>query len=206
MDRTPGLIGDEATLAFYQREAPAYTASGALGQARHLDQFLDRLEPGAHILELGCGGGRDAAHMVTRGFSVDPTDGTPAMARKAAERFDLPARVMRFDELDADGQYDAVWAHASLLHCPRAMLPDVLLRIFRALKPGGWHYANFKLGDGEGRDSLGRLYNFPSRDWLCARYAETAGWEIVEAVEYTGGGFDNVQREWLALTLQRSLG
>lgn len=199
-------MSDAKTLAFYQREAPNYTASGALGQSRHLDGFLDRLEPGALILELGCGDGRDGAHMLARGFRVDPTDGTPAMVRKAQERFDLPARVMRFDELDAVGHYDAVWAHASLLHCPRDALPDVLHRIHRALKPDGWHYANFKLGDGEGRDRLGRLYSFPSREWLCERYAATAGWEIVDAVSYIGGGFDQVQRDWLALTVRKAHG
>ena len=38
---------DEATLAWYEREAPRYTASGTQGQSRHLDGFLDRLAPGA---------------------------------------------------------------------------------------------------------------------------------------------------------------
>ena len=196
------MSGDEATIAFYQREAPHYTASGAQAQSRHLDAFLDRLDAGARILELGCGGGRDAAHLASRGFSVDPTDGTPAMVRKARERWGLPARLMRFDELEAIGEYDAVWAHASLLHCPRDALPSVLGRIHRALKPGGWHFANFKLGAGEDRDTFGRLYNFPDREWLRARYEDIAGWQIVEASEYLGGGFDNIARDWLALTVR----
>lgn len=199
-------MSDAGTLGFYQREAPNYTASGSQGQSRHLDEFLDRLQPGARILELGCGGGRDAAHMVKRGFAVDPTDGTPAMVRKAHERFGLPARVLRFDELDAEADYDAVWAHASLLHCPSAQLPSVLAGIDRALKPGGWHYANYKLGNGEDRDTLGRLYNFPSAGWLTARYEVVEGWDIVDSKRYLGGGFDGVQRDWLALTVRKSKG
>jgi hypothetical protein len=35
------------------------------------------------------------------GFDVDPTDGTPEIARKAEERLGRSVRVMRFDELDA---------------------------------------------------------------------------------------------------------
>ena len=197
------MSSDERTLAFYQREAPCYTASGSQGQSRHLDAFLGRLAPGARILELGCGGGRDAAFMLHRGFEVDPTDGTPAMVRKAQERFDLPARVMRFDELEAVAQYDAVWAHASLLHCPREELSGVLRRIAAALKPGGWHFANFKAGTGEGRDDFDRYYNFPDREWLEEQYVAAADWQSLEFETRPGGGFDGVPREWIAVTARK---
>ncbi len=194
---------DPATYDFYQARAPHFTASGAQAQSRHLDHFLDRLAPEAHILELGCGGGRDSAHMIERGFAIDATDGIPAMVAKANERHEIGARLMRFDELDADQAYDAVWAHACLLHCPRAELPGVLSRIHRALRPNGWHYASFKLGDGEGRDLLGRLHNFPNRDWLIDAY-ETAGFAIVETDTFRGNGSDGTVRDWLALTVQKS--
>ena len=44
-------------------------------------------------------------------------------------------------------------------------------RIHRALKPAGVFYASFKIGDGDGRDTLGRYYNYPSPEWLQATYA-----------------------------------
>lgn len=195
-------MSDPATLAFYEREAPDYTASGAQGCGRHLDVFLDRLSPGTRILELGCGGGRDAARMIERGFAVDATDGTVAMVDKARERFGIDARRMRFDELDAEAEYDAVWAHASLLHATREALPAILARIRRALVPSGWHYANYKLGEGEARDTLGRLYNFPETEWLLATY-RAGELEVVETDRYRGSGADNVTRDWLALTVRR---
>ncbi|MEZ5682570.1 MAG: class I SAM-dependent methyltransferase [Erythrobacter sp.] len=198
---------DEATLAWYEREAPNYTASGAQGQSRHLDGFLARLTPDAHILELGCGGGRDAAYMVEKGFSLDATDGTSAMVRKAKERHDIDARQMRFDELEAVAGYDAVWAHASLLHLPRAALPSVLAAIHRALRPSGLHFANYKLCDNanpdEGRDLLGRWTNLPSPEWLEEVYRQ-AGFIVLARERYAGKGSDGTQRDWLALTLQRS--
>lgn len=198
------MSGDQVTIDFYQREAPAYTASGSQGQSRHLQGFLDLLAPGSRVLELGCGGGRDAAYMVERGFQVDPTDGTPAMVRKAQERWDLPARVMRFSELDACEEYDAIWAHASLLHCPRGELPDVLRRIHTALKPGGWHYANFKEGAGEGRDKFDRYYNFPTLNWLEHTYSEAIDWEEVFIEENEGSGYDGVPRAWIAVTARKA--
>lgn len=197
---------DQATIDYYARAAPHYTASTAQGRHRHLDPFLNLLEAGASVLELGCGCGADAAHMHKCGFRVDATDGTAAMARKARERFGIPARVMRFDELDACQSYDAVWAHASLLHAPRDALPAILGRIHRALMPAGWHFANFKLGDDahpdEGRDLLGRWTNLPSPTWIEQTYAH-AGFAIEEAERYRGNACDGTQRDWYALTVRK---
>ncbi|MFM7403398.1 MAG: class I SAM-dependent methyltransferase, partial [Erythrobacter sp.] len=171
--------------------------------SRQLDAFLDRLPFGGRVLELGCGGGQDAARIASRGFAIDPIDATPAMVAKANERFGLGARVMAFHELDAEAEYAGVWAHASLLHCPREALPDVLGRIHRALTPGGWFFSSYKLGDGAGRDSLGRFYNFPQAEWLTAQYAAISGWDVVATDRYTAGGFDNVERDWLVLIVSK---
>ena len=49
------MSADHATLAYYEKAAPHYTASTAQDRHRHLDPFLDRLGPAASVLELGCG-------------------------------------------------------------------------------------------------------------------------------------------------------
>lgn len=195
-------MSDPATLAFYEANAARYGHDFRQQHSRHLDAFLDRLAPGARVLELGCGGGRDAARMAARGFAVDPTDAVPAMVAKAREGFGLLARVMRFDELDAASAYEAVWANACLIHVARADFAGVLAAIHRALRSGGWHFASFKLGEGEGRDPLGRLTNFPDRDWLETAY-RAAGFGIVDAQVYRGEGADGVVRDWCALTVRK---
>ena len=194
---------DPATYDFYQQNAPHYAMSTALAPSRHLGPFLDRLKPGSDVLELGCGTGQDSAVIAKRGFRLDATDGIPAMIAKANERHAVSARLMRFDELAAVERYDAVWAHACLLHCPRGQLPGVLGRIHRALRAHGWHFANFKLGDCEGRDLLGRLHNFPSAGWLRDAYL-AAGFALVEDEIYPGKGADGTQRDWIALTLRKA--
>jgi hypothetical protein len=100
----PGLPPDDSpfdavTLRFYATEAPTYAASGPDGSSRFLKPFLRMLPPQAYILELGCGGGRDAAAMLTAGSRVDATEGAPEVAREAEKRLGCPVRVMRFDEL-----------------------------------------------------------------------------------------------------------
>jgi SAM-dependent methyltransferase len=195
---------DEPTLRFYASEAPVYVASGKRGVNRHLHGFLDRLAPAARILELGCGGGRDCAAMLQRGFEVHPTDGVLEMARKAEKRLGRPVRVMRFDELDSSEEYDAVWASASLLHVPRSHLPTILSLIHRALRRGGLHYASFKAGDQGGRDSRGRYFNYLTLDEAKSAYAASGRWSIVSAEEFIGGGYEGASWPWVAITLERS--
>jgi len=196
------MSADAATIAYYQANAPHYTLSFGQAPSRHLDAFLDRLAPGASVLELGCGAGRDSARIAERGFTLDATDGTPAMVRKANERFEIAARVMRFDELDAEETYDAVWAHACLLHVARADLPGVLASVHTALRENGLHFANYKLGIAEGRDPLGRLTNLPDEEWLEQTY-RAAGFAILATQRYRGKGADGIQRDWYALTLRK---
>ena len=195
---------DEATLAFYANEAPAYAASNLGGVGRHLDPFLERLAPGALVLELGCGSGRDAAHMEARGFVVEPTDGVPEMAAQAEARLGRSVRVMRFDELDAIDTYDGVVAAYSLLHVPRAGLADVLARVWRALKPGGWHVAIYKTAGSEGRDRLGRYYNYPNAEELRAYYAAAGDWSEVETETGEGRGYEGGESRFVSITLRKA--
>jgi SAM-dependent methyltransferase len=195
---------DPDTLRFYAENAPVYVASGANGTSRHLASFLSLLPPAAHILDLGCGGGRDAQVLIAAGHRVDPTDGSPAIAAKAQDLLGITVRVMRFEDLDAQGLYDAVWANASLLHVPRPALPGVLARVRAALKPGGLHMASYKGGGQEGRDSHGRYFNYLSAAELRAVYDASGKWEVLSLLDYTGGGYDpGVQGPWTAIFARR---
>lgn len=195
---------DWTTLKFYNDFAPTYIASGNGGVSRHLAAFLDVVPPCSRILELGCGGGRDAQAMIAAGHRVDPTDGSFSIAKKAEALLQVPVRVMQFEELDAQNEYDAIWANASLLHVPRAELPAVLSLVRRALKPGGLHHATYKAGGHEGSDSYGRYFNYLSREQLVDIYERSGQWDIVSVSEYMGGGFESgVQGPWVAVLAKR---
>jgi len=190
---------DAATLAFYAKEAVTYVANGWDGPTHDLATFLGRLRPGAFILELGCGSGRDAAEMLARGFKVEPTDGSPAMAREAEKRLGRPVRVMRFEALAADAEYDAIWANGALAHVPRDALLGILKRIHRALKPGALFYASYKGGRREGRDTLGRYFNYPSPSYLDAIYRATGAWRSFDIESSSAVGYDKSITPWHAV-------
>ena len=188
---------DAETLAFYDREAETYAARPHAARFERLHRFLALAPPGGTILELGTGGGRDAAEMIRLGFDVTPTDGSAGLAAVATRTLGRPVRLMRFETLDEVAAFDGVWANASLLHAPLERLGGILGRVRRALTPGGRFFATFKAGDGPGRDSLGRYYNFPSEAMLRAAFAEGGPWASLEIEHDHGGGYDGVERDWL---------
>ncbi|QPF87901.1 class I SAM-dependent methyltransferase [Bradyrhizobium genosp. L] len=171
---------DDETLQFYRRNAEAY-AGWAKAPSTRLKGFLALLPRGGAILELGCGAGNHAAVMLADGFVLRATDGSPEMAAVAARRIDHPVEAMRFDELEDCEIYDGVWASACLLHVPRDELAGILARIHRALRPGGIFYASYKIGHDDGRDSIGRYYNYPPAEWLQATYAASGAWTQVSS-------------------------
>ena len=141
--------------------------------------------------------------MLTRGFDVTSTDGSPEMANQAERLLGRTVAVLPFDQLAEHSVYDGVWANACLLHVPRPELAPVLARVHRALKPGGVFYASFKAGAAEGRDRFQRYYNYPSRAWLMSQYAPL-DWLRVEIDESSGGGYDGETTAWLHVTAIRS--
>ena len=64
--------------------------------------------------------------------------------------------------------------------CRGTNSPAFWRAIHRALKPAGVFYASYKVGDGDGRDTLGRYYNYPSPEWLEATYAGAGQWDAVD--------------------------
>ncbi|MBB3566576.1 class I SAM-dependent methyltransferase [Rhizobium sp. BK491] len=195
-------MSTDPTASFYTDNAAIYAARERRLPRQRLDAFLAALPARATILELGCGGGQDAAYMLSRGFDVTPTDGSAELAKEAEKHLGRPVRVMRFEALDATEIFDGIWAEASLLHVPRSALPNIFDRILRALKTGGIFHASFKAGEAEGHDKFGRYYNCPSAVWLEAMLS-ARGWKNITMTEADGGGFDGEPTRWLYVKAQK---
>jgi SAM-dependent methyltransferase len=193
---------DEETLQFYRSNAQSY-ADWAKAPSARLRGFLKLLPSGGSILELGCGAGNHSAVMLEAGFQVRATDGSPEMAEIASRRLGHPVEAMLFDQIDAHEAYDGVWASACLLHVPRDELAAILRKIHRALKPAGVFYASFKIGHGDGRDNLGRYYNYPSPEWLQTTYAAAGEWNSLTSDTSVIQSFDETPANMLHLVVRK---
>ncbi len=196
------MLSDNPTLKFYADNAQTYAARTRLLPDKRLNEFLALLPNGGCILELGSGGGQDAAFMLGRGFDVSPTDGSPHLAAEAEKLLNRPVVVMRFDQLDLVAQFDAVWASACLLHVPRAELSDILGRVHRALKPNGHFWASYKSGTEEGVDGFGRFYNYLDENALHRHYRDAGIWARVDIEASDGSGYDEQPTRWLWVKAQ----
>lgn len=141
----------DKTLDYYNQNADAFAASTVSVDFKQTqDKFLNRLKLGDHILDFGCGSGRDTKYFLDSGLQVDAIDGSEELCRIASEFTGIEVKHMLFQELESKGEYDGIWACSSILHLPKDELKLVLEKIDTALKEKGIVYASFKYGDFEG--------------------------------------------------------
>ena len=141
----------DKTLNYYNENAQSF-ASGTVSVefTEMQDRFLEKLDPGAYILDFGCGAGRDTKYFLSQGYLVDAIDGSEQLCRIASDHTGIKVRQMLFQELEVNEKYDGIWACASILHLPKKELKEVLKKMLTALKTDGWIYTSFKYGEYEG--------------------------------------------------------
>ncbi len=150
------------TVRAYDADAAAYALNSASMPdfvRRDIEDFAERLGAGARVLEIGSGGGRDAALMEELGLRVRRTDITPAfvtLLREQGHEADV-LDPLHDDVSSSVGPYAAVWANASLLHVGRDDLTTTLARLATVCRPGALLRISLKEGDGEGWSTHGSV-------------------------------------------------
>jgi SAM-dependent methyltransferase len=154
----------EQTLSYYEANAERFFRNTRdVDMSSIYEPFLSLLPGGAHILDAGCGSGRDSRAFLTRGYEVTALDASGAMAELASRHIGRRVLRMSFDQVRFRERFDGVWASASLLHVPRQSTAKVLERLVIALKVGGVMYASFKYGEEEAVRN-GRLFSENTED------------------------------------------
>lgn len=113
-------------------------------------RFLKSLTAGSQVLDVGCGSGRDSKFFIEQGLVVKAIDSSAELVKIASRNTGLSVRKVDIIGIDFDSEFDGIWACASLLHIPSQKLPNVFLKLARALKQSGVLYCSFKYGDFEG--------------------------------------------------------
>ena len=148
----------EMTLAFYDKNAEGFSDSTKMcDMTAHYSMFLQYLKPGARILDLGSGSGRDSKFFIGSGYNLEAVDGSLELSKLASAYIGKTVRHLKFDDLDYSDAFDGVWACASLLHVPKDELPGIFIKIYDALKKDGILYVSFKYGSFSGERN-GRFF------------------------------------------------
>ncbi|WP_335950005.1 class I SAM-dependent methyltransferase [Acinetobacter bereziniae] len=138
------------TIDYYNQNADKFVASTFYVEMEEIYQpFVRYLPDGGNILDLGCGSGRDSLAFNKLGYQVEAIDYSEVLVTKMRKLTGINIRQQNFYELSELNQYDGIWACASLLHCERKRLPEVLKKILKALKVNGICYMSFKYGTGD---------------------------------------------------------
>lgn len=113
-----------------------------------------------HILDAGCGSGRDAKAFLDAGYQVTALDGSRKICEEAKKLIKQEVFCIEFEKLQFWQEFDGIWACASLLHVSYTQIRGVLKRFWDALKEEGILYASFKYGKGMRADGERVFYDY----------------------------------------------
>ena len=165
-----------------------------------------KLVKGKKVLEIGCGGGRDAALFIENRFDYVGIDASKNLLKIAKKK--VPSgKFLRMNFLDLDfpaNSFDGFWASASLLHCPRKKLGPVLRQIWKFLKPEGIGFisvkpkktASEKLVCENGNKSIVRYFAFFTKEEFSG-FLKNAGFEVLQSYKSAAKEADGSKTVWL---------
>lgn len=150
------------SIDFYNQNATLFFDGTKDVNMDHLwSRFLKYLPQNAHILDAGCGSGRDSKYFKSQGHAVTAFDASAPLAQLASDFIGLPVTVATFSTFDTKERFDGIWACASLLHVPSGELAETFKKMSQWLKPNGVLYCSFKYGN---EDSAKDGRNFTNCD------------------------------------------
>ncbi|MFC4311117.1 class I SAM-dependent DNA methyltransferase [Steroidobacter flavus] len=122
----------ETIIGLYQRHADAWDRdrrAELITERAWMDRFTALLQPGASILDIGCGSGQPIAkYLIERGYKVTGVDSSPPLIEKCRARFPNNEWIVAdMRALSLNKTFDALIAWDSFFHlshdAQRAMFP-----------------------------------------------------------------------------------
>jgi cyclopropane fatty-acyl-phospholipid synthase-like methyltransferase len=166
--------------------------------------LLSCFDPGAKLLEIGCGSGRDAAFMMAQGFDVTGVDGAFEMIASALKRHPelsgrlhtvhLPGGLSRFSD-----SFDGIFSIATLMHLSRSAIDEVFKRAGLLINQHGRFFFSVPCRrndvDRDGFDEKGRRFTALSvEDWVLI--CRNSGFEVITS-QITWDGLGRKGIVWL---------
>ena len=91
---------ENKTLDFYNNNSKEYIETTLSADMSHLyNDFLKHIPKGGHILDLGCGSGRDSVEFIKQGYNVTAVDGSKELSIAASKLIEQEVICSKFEEL-----------------------------------------------------------------------------------------------------------
>lgn len=150
-----------------------------LDSSSFLSSLTAKLAPGASVLDIGCGSGRDLLWLKNRGFKVTGFERSPGLAGLARKSAGCDILEGDFTSYDFSSiRADAVILIGALVHIPHDGFAAVLRNIAKALTTDGLMLITAKEGTGKAEGADGRIFYLFRREELEAIFA-SLGFQIL---------------------------
>ena len=136
-----------------------FDSTVAIDPTSFLSPLEKRLTPGDHILDVGCGSGRDLHWFHKRGYSGTGFEYSPGLAHLARGHCGCEIIEGDFTTYDFSTlQVQAMLMVGALVHVEHAVFPTILHHLITALIPGGHALVTLKCGEGILSHADGRMF------------------------------------------------
>lgn len=202
MRRISGL-NNKKTLNYYNQNADQFCENTiSVEFSATQNRFLSKLPAAAHILDFGCGSGRDTKAFLDQGYHVEAIDGSEELCKLASQHTGIQVRHMLFQELSTVSKYDGIWACSSILHLSRNELFDVMCKMTTALKANGIIYTSFKYGTFSGERN-GRYFTDMTEETFADFISKLEDLQVEEEWITSDVRPGRSEEKWLNLILRK---
>jgi len=199
------------TLVYYESHAKQLSKRYESAKVDNIHSALLKTFPSkSHLLEIGCGSGRDASFMHQNGYDILAIDGSREMIAEAKRLHPELAKrlqaVMIPDKLSFEpSSFDGIYSIATLMHLEENAIDHAIGEITTILKPGGKFFFSVSIQrddvNTQGKDAKGRHFTTMSADeWIacCEKYGLH-----LEHTEIAADGLDRDGIVWLTCVMKK---
>ncbi len=155
-----------------------------------------------HILDLGCGSGRDSYYFSYK-YKVSSLDGSKKMIEYCQSILSNTIIYDTFEDYTTDEKFDGIWACASLIHVDRTSLLPIIEKYLNFLTNKGIFMMSFKERMEDFKED-GRYFTCFTKDSLQDFLSKSSSIEILEIIENNDVRKDS-DENWISVIIKKAI-